>query len=90
MEKDPKNILDEVTQSEYKYGFFTDIEMDTAPKGLNEDIIRLISSKKNEPDWLLEFRLDAYRKWLQMTEPAWAHLHHPPINYQDIIYYASP
>jgi len=64
--------------------------MDTAPKGLNEDIIRLISSKKNEPDWLLEFRLDAYRKWLQMTEPAWAHLHHPPINYQDIIYYAAP
>lgn len=90
MEKDPKNILDEVTQSEYKYGFFTDIEMDTAPKGLNEDIIRLISSKKNEPEWLLEFRLDAYRKWLQMTEPAWAHLHHPPIDYQNIIYYAAP
>lgn len=64
--------------------------MDTAPKGLNEDIIRLISAKKNEPDWLLEFRLDAYRKWLQMTEPTWAHLHHPPINYQDIIYFAAP
>lgn len=90
MEKDPKNILDEVTQSEYKYGFFTDIEMDTAPKGLNEDIIRFISLKKNEPEWLLEFRLDAYRKWLQMTEPAWAHLHHPPIDYQNIIYYAAP
>jgi Fe-S cluster assembly protein SufB len=90
MDKDPKNILDEVTQSEYKYGFFTDIEMDTAPKGLNEDIIRFISLKKNEPDWLLEFRLDAYRKWLQMTEPAWAHLHHPPIDYQNIIYYAAP
>lgn len=90
MDKDPKNILDEVTQSEYKYGFFTDIEMDTAPKGLNEDIIRLISSKKNEPDWLLEFRLEAYRKWLTMKEPTWAHLHHPPINYQDIIYYAAP
>ncbi len=90
MEKDPKNIIDEVTQSEYKYGFFTDIEMDTAPKGLNEDIIRFISLKKNEPQWLLEFRLDAYRKWLGMTEPTWAHLHHPPINYQDIIYYAAP
>lgn len=90
MDKDPKNILDEVTQSEYKYGFFTDIEMDTAPKGLNEDIIRLISSKKNEPEWLLEFRLEAYRKWTTMKEPTWAHLHHPPINYQDIIYYAAP
>jgi Fe-S cluster assembly protein SufB len=90
MEKDPKNIIDEVTQSEYKYGFFTDIEMDTAPKGLNEDIIRFISAKKNEPDWLLEFRLNAYRNWLQMTEPQWAHLHHPPIDYQDIIYYAAP
>lgn len=90
MDKDPKNILDEVTQSEYKYGFFTDIEMDTAPKGLNEDIIRFISLRKNEPEWLLEFRLDAYRKWLQMTEPTWAHLHHPPIDYQNIIYYAAP
>lgn len=90
MDKDPKNILDEVTQSEYKYGFFTDIEMDTAPKGLNEDIIRLISSKKNEPEWLLEFRLEAYRKWTTMKEPTWAHLHHPPINYQNIIYYAAP
>ncbi len=90
MEKDPKNIIDEVTQSEYKYGFFTDIEMDTAPKGLNEDIIRFISAKKNEPEWLLEFRLNAYRNWLQMTEPTWAHLHHPPIDYQDIIYYAAP
>ncbi|HLN52356.1 MAG TPA: Fe-S cluster assembly protein SufB [Lentimicrobium sp.] len=90
MDKDPKNIIDEVTQSEYKYGFFTDIEMDTAPKGLNEDIIRFISAKKNEPDWLLEFRLNAYRNWLQMTEPNWAHIHHPPIDYQDIIYYAAP
>jgi len=90
MDQEPKNIIDEVTQSEYKYGFFTDIEMDTAPKGLNEDIIRLISIKKNEPDWLLQYRLDAYQKWLGMTEPTWAHLHHPPINYQDIIYYAAP
>lgn len=90
MEKDPKNIIDEVTQSEYKYGFFTDIEMDTAPKGLNEDIIRLISIKKHEPEWLLEFRLEAYHKWTQMTEPTWAHLHHPPIDYQSIIFYAAP
>lgn len=90
MEKDPNNILDEVTQGEYKYGFFTDIEMDTAPKGLTEDTIRFISAKKNEPGWLLEFRLNAYRNWLGMTEPTWAHLHHPPINYQDIIYYAAP
>ncbi|KAF5068083.1 FeS cluster assembly protein SufB [anaerobic digester metagenome] len=90
MEKDPNNILDEVTQGEYKYGFYTDIEMETAPKGLSEDTIRFISAKKNEPEWLLEFRLNAYRKWLGMTEPTWAHLHHPPINYQDIIYYAAP
>ncbi len=90
MDKDPKNILDEVTQAEYKYGFYTDIEMDQAPKGLNEDIIRFISEKKNEPDWLLEFRLDAFRKWSQMKEPNWAHIHYPPIDYQDIIYYAAP
>ncbi len=90
MEKDPNNILEEVTQSEYKYGFYTDIEMETAPKGLSEDTIRFISAKKNEPEWLLQFRLEAYRKWLGMTEPTWAHLHHPSINYQDIIYYAAP
>lgn len=90
MEKDPNNIIDQVTQSEYKYGFFTDIEMDSAPKGLNEDIIKFISLKKNEPEWLLEYRLDAFKKWNQMTEPTWAHLHHPPINYQEIIYYAAP
>ena len=90
MEKDPNNILDEVTQGDYKYGFYTDIEMETAPKGLSEDTIRFISAKKNEPEWLLEYRLNAYRKWLGMKEPTWAHLHHPPINYQDIIYYAAP
>lgn len=90
MDKDPNNILEEVTQGEYKYGFYTDIEMDQAPRGLSEDTIRFISSKKNEPEWLLQFRLDAYHKWLGMTEPTWAHLHHPPIDYQDIIYYAAP
>jgi len=90
MEKDQNNILEEVTSGEYKYGFFTDIEMDTAPVGLNEDTVRLISAKKNEPEWMLEFRLSAYRHWLTLTEPTWAHIHHPPINYQDIIYYAAP
>jgi Fe-S cluster assembly protein SufB len=90
MEKDGNKILDEVTKSEYKYGFYTDIEMDMAPKGLNEDIIRFISAKKNEPEWMLEFRLKAYRHWLTIKEPNWAHLHHPPINYNDIIFYAAP
>jgi Fe-S cluster assembly protein SufB len=83
-------ILNELTKGEYKYGFVSDIEMDTAPKGLNEDIIRFISAKKNEPDWMLEFRLKAYRHWLTMKEPHWAHLDYPPINYQDIIYFAAP
>ncbi len=90
MENEQDKILQEVTDSEYKYGFVTDIEMDTAPKGLNEDIIRFISEKKNEPDWLLEFRLKAYRKWLTMKEPEWAHLNYPKVDFQDIIYYAAP
>jgi Fe-S cluster assembly protein SufB len=90
MDKDQNNILDEVTQGEYKYGFYTDIEMDTAPRGLSEDTVRFISAKKKEPEWMLEFRLKAYRHWITMTEPNWAHLHHPPINYQDIIFYAAP
>jgi Fe-S cluster assembly protein SufB len=90
MEKNPNNILEEVTQGDYKYGFYTDIEMDTAPVGLNEDTVRFISAKKNEPEWLLQYRLDAYHTWLGMTEPNWAHLHHSPINYQEIIYYAAP
>jgi len=90
MAKKANNILEEVTREDYKYGFYTNIEMDMAPRGLNENIIRFISAKKNEPEFLLEFRLNAYRKWLTMTEPQWAHLHHPPIDYQDIIYYAAP
>ncbi|MEI8046152.1 MAG: Fe-S cluster assembly protein SufB [Bacteroidota bacterium] len=90
MEKAQNNILEEVTSGDYKYGFFTDIEMDTAPVGLNEDTVRFISAKKNEPDWLLEFRLASYRHWLTLTEPTWAHIHHQPIKYQDIIYYAAP
>lgn len=84
------NILDEVTGSEYKYGFVTDIETETIGRGLSEDTVRLISAKKEEPEWLLEFRLNAYRHWLSMKEPGWAHLNIPPIDYQDIIYYAAP
>jgi len=90
MEKDENKIIDEVTQNEYKYGFSTDIETDFIAKGLNEDIVRLISKKKNEPEWLLEFRLKAYRKWLTMEMKEWAHLDIPEIDYQDIIYYAAP
>ena len=90
MKKEKNKIINEVTQGEYKYGFVTDIEMDTAPKGLNEDTIRFISAKKEEPEFMLEFRLKAYRKWLTMEKPDWAHLNIPPIDYQDIIYYAAP
>jgi Fe-S cluster assembly protein SufB len=74
----------------YKYGFVTAIEADVIPKGLSEDVVRLISAKKEEPEWMLEFRLRAYRTWLQMTEPVWAHVEYPPIDYQDIIYYSAP
>lgn len=74
----------------YKYGFITDIEADTIPRGLSEDIVRLISAKKNEPEFMLEFRLKAYHQWLKMTEPNWADVNYPPINYQDIIYYSAP
>jgi Fe-S cluster assembly protein SufB len=76
--------------SEYKYGFVTDLETDAVPRGLSEDVVRLISAKKNEPDWLLEWRLRAYRHWLTMAEPRWANIHHEPIDYQDIIYYSAP
>jgi Fe-S cluster assembly protein SufB len=79
-----------VTEGGYKWGFSTDIEMDMAPKGLNEDIIRLISARKNEPGWLLEWRLKAYAAWLKMEEPNWAMVHHEPIDYQDLHYYAAP
>jgi Fe-S cluster assembly protein SufB len=74
----------------YKYGFSTDIESDKAPKGLNEDIVRFISAKKNEPDWLTQWRLDAFRRWLTLVEPTWARVHHPPIDYQDLCYYSAP
>jgi Fe-S cluster assembly protein SufB len=74
----------------YKYGFVTDIESDVIPRGLNEDVVRLISAKKGEPEWMLDFRLRAYRTWLKMTEPTWAHVQYPPIDYQNIIYYSAP
>jgi Fe-S cluster assembly protein SufB len=90
MENDQDKILTEFTQSDYKYGFVTDIEIDTIPKGLDEDVIRMISAKKKEPDFMLEFRLKAFRHWLTMKMPHWAHLVVPEINYQDIIYYAAP
>jgi Fe-S cluster assembly protein SufB len=83
-------VLQQLVNQPYKHGFVTDIESDVAPKGLGEDTIRMISAKKNEPAWLLDFRLDAYRTWLQMQEPTWPHLHYPEIDFQAISYYAAP
>jgi len=90
MDNDQDKILDEVTTNEYKYGFVTNIETETIPKGLSEDVVRLISEKKGEPEWMLEFRLKAFRHWETMEMPQWAHLNIPDINYQDVIYYAAP
>jgi Fe-S cluster assembly protein SufB len=90
MENDQERLLNEVTSGDYKYGFHTDIETDTIAKGLNEDVIALISGKKGEPEWMLEYRLKAFRIWSKMKMPSWAHLKIPEINYQDIIYYAAP
>jgi len=90
MESDSNKIIDEVTQGDYKYGFVTDIDTEFAPKGLTEDTIRFISKKKNEPDFMLEFRLKAFRYWLTMKLPNWAHLQIPVIDFQDIFYYAAP
>ena len=86
----PDDILIEITENEYKYGFTTDIETDIIGKGLSEATVRLISQKKGEPEWLLDFRLKAYRHWLTLKQPNWAHLYIPPIDYNDIIYYAAP
>jgi len=83
-------VLQQFVNQPYKHGFVTDIESDVAPKGLGEDTIRMISAKKKEPAWLLDFRLGAYRTWLQMQEPAWPHLHYPKIDFQAISYYAAP
>lgn len=85
-----KQVLDQATNSEYKYGFTSDIDTDTLPPGLNEEVIRRISALKHEPEWLLDFRLKAYRYWLTLTPPAWAHLDMPEIDYQAISYYAAP
>jgi Fe-S cluster assembly protein SufB len=83
-------ILDELTRSDYKYGFETKIETESAPQGLNEDIVRFISAKKEEPEWMLEWRLKAYNRWLEMKEPKWPNVKYPSIDYQDIIYYSAP
>jgi Fe-S cluster assembly protein SufB len=84
------DVLDTYTNQEYKYGFYTDIETDSAPPGLNPDIIRFISMKKEEPEWMLEWRLKAYETWRQMKEPHWAFVNYPPIDYQDVVYYSAP
>ncbi|MCB0843592.1 MAG: Fe-S cluster assembly protein SufB, partial [Bacteroidetes bacterium] len=85
-----EKIIQEVTEQRYKYGWVTDIESDKAPKGLNEDIIRFISAKKEEPEFMLEYRLKAFRHWQKMTEPTWAHVQYPKIDFQNIYYYAAP
>jgi len=90
MEDSNNNILNEVTTGEYKYGFVTDIDTEVIHRGLDEETVRIISAKKNEPEWLLEFRLKAFRYWQTLEMPSWAHLNIPAIDYQDIIYYAAP
>lgn len=85
-----KELLQDITKKEYKEGFVTDVDQDFIPRGLNEDIVRMISERKSEPQWLLDFRLDAFRKWQKMEMPEWGHLDMPHIDYQDIIYYAAP
>lgn len=89
MEEQDK-ILEEVTSREYQFGFYSNLDMDTIPKGLNEEVIRLISAKKEEPEFMLNFRLEAFRKWQKMAMPEWAYLKIPPIDFQDVIYYAAP
>ena len=88
-EKD-KELIENIEKQEYKYGFTSDIETETIPRGLNEEVVRLISTKKGEPEWMTERRLKAYRHWLNMVPPTWAHLTIPPIDFQDVIYYAAP
>ena len=90
MAQDTDDILREVTSREYAYGFTTNIESEKAPKGLNEDIVRFISARKNEPEWMLEWRLEAFRLWQMMAEPQWAHVHYPKIDFQDHYYYSAP
>jgi Fe-S cluster assembly protein SufB len=92
--KTESHKVEELAGREYKYGFITDIESDSIPAGLNEDVIRVISAKKQEPEFMLEWRLKAYRYWAKLeksqAEPKWANIHYPPIDYQKIIYYAAP
>jgi Fe-S cluster assembly protein SufB len=90
MSNNDQDILEQITGDEYKYGFVSNIEQDIIPKGLSEDVVRFISAKKEEPEWLLEWRLKAYRHWLTLEEPAWQNVSYPPIDYQDISYYAAP
>ena len=87
---DSEELINRATSDEYKYGFTSDIDTDIIPTGLNEDVVRLISAKKREPEWLLEFRLKAFRHWQTLEMPDWAHLQIPPIDYQAISYYAEP
>ena len=89
-DQDTIDLVKTIEVDNYKYGFETDIESDYAPKGLNEDIVRFISDKKGEPQWMLDWRLEAYRAWLHMEEPTWAHVHYPKIDFQDLYYYAAP
>jgi len=89
-QEEPNKYVKELTQEKYKYGFTTDVHTDIIERGLNEDVVRLISEKKGEPEWLLEFRLKAYRHWLTLEMPTWAHLRIPEIDYQAISYYADP
>ena len=84
------DVLNELVGQSYKYGFVTDIEADTAPKGLSEEIVRFISARKEEPEWLLTWRLKAYHHWLTMPEPTWAKVSFPPLDYQDAYYYSAP
>ncbi|HEX2642645.1 MAG TPA: Fe-S cluster assembly protein SufB, partial [Thermoanaerobaculia bacterium] len=90
MQTTETSTIEQFAQQEYKFGFVTDVEQETIPPGLNEDVIRLISAKKDEPEWLLEWRLKAFRHWQTMTEPTWANVHYTPVDFQAISYYSSP
>ena len=90
MEEEPNRLIKQIAQEKYKYGFTTDVHTEVIERGLNEEVVRLISAKKREPEWLLEFRLKAFRHWQTMEMPAWAHLTIPEIDYQAISYYADP
>jgi Fe-S cluster assembly protein SufB len=84
------DVVEELVNREYAFGFRSDFDTDLAPKGLGEDVVRLISAKKREPDWLLDWRLAAFRHWRTLEEPRWQNVHHPPIDYQDMHYWAAP